>query len=69
MAIVLLALEQPTVGFGIHFALTLGSKRGHMLVTPAVNLMSVGIHCEDQHHGAAQDPSSHRTHGGTLDHV
>lgn len=40
-----------------------------MLVTPAMNLMAVGIHSKDQHHDAAHDASGHRTHGRTLNHV
>lgn len=38
-------------------------------MTPAMNLMAVGIHSKDQDHDAAHDASSHRTHGGTFNHV
>lgn len=38
-------------------------------MAPAVNLMAVGVHGEDQHHDAPHDASSHRAHGGTFNHV
>lgn len=72
---VLLALEQPWEpaaswgSFGIPFELTLGSKRRHMLMTPAMNLMTVCIHGQDQDHDAAHDASGHGTHRGTFNHV
>lgn len=40
-----------------------------MLMTPAMDLMAVGIHSEDQDHDAAHDASSHGAHGGAFNHV
>lgn len=49
--------------------LTLGGQRRHVLMAPAVNLMAVGVHGEDQHHDAPHDASGHGAHGGTFNHV
>lgn len=53
----------------IRFELTLGSQRRHMLVTPAVNLVAVGVHSEDQDHDAPHDAASHGAHRRTFNHV
>lgn len=50
-------------------ALTLSSKRRHMLVAPAMDLVAVSVDGKDQHHDAAHDPSGHRAHWGALNHV
>lgn len=59
----------PLEEFGFTLELTLGSQRRHVLMTPAMNLMAVGIHSKDQDHDAAHDASGHGTHGGTFNHV
>lgn len=38
-------------------------------MTPAMNLMAVGIHCKDEDHDASHDASGHGAHGGTFNHV
>lgn len=38
-------------------------------MTPAVNLVAVGVHSKDQDHDASHDASSHGAHGGTFNHV
>lgn len=75
LATVLAALEEWKGGFclpeelWIHLELTLGSKRRHVLVTSAMNLVAIGIHCKDQDHDASHDASSHGAHGGAFNHV
>ena len=59
----------PPGGVWIQLELTLGSQRRHVLMTPAMNLMAVGVHSKDQDHDAAHDASGHGTHGGTFNHV
>lgn len=48
---------------------TLRCQRRHVLVGSPVNLVSVRVNRQHQHHDASHDASCHWTHGGALDHV
>lgn len=40
-----------------------------MLMTPAMDLVAVGIHGKDQDHDASHDASGHGAHRGTFNHI
>lgn len=48
---------------------TLCCQRRHVLVRSSVNLVSVGVNRQHQHHDAPHDAPGHWPHGGALDHV
>ena len=48
---------------------TLRSQRRHVLVRASMDLVSVRVHGQHQHHDAAHDAPSDWTHRSTFDHV
>lgn len=48
---------------------TLCCQRRHVLVGSSVNLVSVGVNGQHQHHDASHDASCHWAHRGAFDHV
>lgn len=49
--------------------LTLCGQRRHVLMWASVDLMSVCVNSQNQHHDASHDPPGHGTYRGALDHV
>lgn len=49
--------------------LTLSSQWRHVLVRAAVDLVTVRVDSQHQHHDASHNTSRHRPDWGTLDHV
>lgn len=48
---------------------TLRRQRRHVLVRAPVDLVSVRVHGQNQHHDASHDAPGNWTHRGALDHV
>lgn len=49
--------------------LTLSGQRGHVLVGAAVDLVTVRVDRQHQHHDASHNTPGHRPDWGALDHV